>query len=90
VKGRPDLDKYGYPPDAQARSITGDCRVVVKVGADGRIREIASVTCDQPGVGFEEFIRRNAPREFRFEPAIRDGAPVESEFVFTHEFRLRG
>jgi hypothetical protein len=90
VKGRPDLDTYGYPPDAQARSITGDCRVVVKVDADGRIREFASVTCDQPGVGFEEFIRRNAPREFRFEPAIRDGAPVESEFVFTHEFRLRG
>lgn len=90
LKGRPDFNRYGYPEAAQKQLVEADCRVSLRVGADGKVATIASIDCTRKEVGFEDYLRRYVPREMRFRPAIRSGVAAETEVVFTHEFRLPG
>ena len=90
LKGRPDFNRYGYPDAAQKALAEGDCRVSLRVGADGKVASITSIDCTRTEVGFEDYLRRYIPREMRFKPAIRGGVEAASEVVFTHEFRLPG
>ncbi|MSP74321.1 MAG: hypothetical protein EXR76_19495 [Myxococcales bacterium] len=90
LKGRPDFNRYGYPDAAQKQLVEGDCRVSLRIDADGKVAATASIDCTRKDVGFEDYLRRYIPREMRFRPAIRGGIAAETEVVFTHEFRLPG
>ena len=90
VRLRTGIDQDApYPEDARERRIEADCRIRLVIDERGRVGEIASIECDETGLGFEESIREHIEREFRFHPAIEDGQPTEQRILWTHQFRLR-
>jgi len=64
-----------YPVEAARQGIAGKVMLLVTVAADGSVREVAVESATPPGVFDEASIE--AARQWRFEPAMKDGKPVE-------------
>jgi protein TonB len=76
-----------YPPAARARGIEGWVTFRFTVAADGRVKDVAIVAADPPNVWDSATIR--AVSNWRYQPAIRDGKPVEqSGLVVTYRYEL--
>ncbi len=75
-------------PSALLRSETeGSVTVRVRIATNGRVTAVELVRTDHPR--FFEATRRHALRHWRFEPATRDGRPVESWQQHTVLFQIR-
>jgi protein TonB len=65
-----------YPPAALAARYTGSVLVQLRVLKDGTVGEAKVVACSRPKVGFEEAATA-ALEQWRFEPALLDGQPID-------------
>ena len=76
-----------YPPQLLRIGVEGKTVVRVLVGVDGRVKQVAIIAADDPL--FADATERQALRKWRFRPATRDGAPVESWKQMTVRFEIR-
>lgn len=77
-----------YPPQLLRTGVEGKAVVKVLIGADGRVKQVAIVSADDPL--FADAAERQALRKWRFRPATRDGAAIESWKTMTVRFQIRG
>jgi protein TonB len=75
-----------YPVDAARKRQTGWVELQFVIGADGRVRDVAVAQSSPPRVFDREAVR--AMQQWTFEPALRDGQPVESRARRRIEFQL--
>lgn len=75
-----------YPGNELRLNREGVVKVRVRIGVDGRIKAVEPVS--SPGPAFFDATRRHAIARWRFQPATRDGIPVESWKVMTVRFRI--
>lgn len=76
-----------YPRDALRSGHQGTVVLRVLVGVDGRPLEV-SVESGSGYRALDEAARRHVLRHWRFQPAVRDGRPVQAIGVVPVEFRL--
>lgn len=65
-----------YPSEAIAAGISGKVVLRVLVGVDGSVKDVVVEQSEPAGVF--DAVTIDAARQWRFSPAIRDGAPAES------------
>jgi protein TonB len=75
-----------YPPTARLRRIEGELVAEFIVTADGAVRDVQIVDAQPPGI-FEQTALQTI-RRWRFEPGLRDGAPVDVRVRQKLTFRL--
>ena len=75
-----------YPADAQRRGIQGWVDLEFTVAADGSTRDVI-VTSAQPQDAFDK-AAIDAMRRWRFEPVMRNGAPVDQRARLRMQFTL--
>lgn len=76
-----------YPVAMRSANQPGGAIVRVVVGQDGRVREVALVRASHPDFGASAV---EAVRQWRFGPAQKEGAPVESQFNVAVAFEISG
>ncbi|HEV2567154.1 TonB family protein [Sphingomonas sp.] len=76
-----------YPPQLLRTGVEGKAVVRVLIGADGRVKQVAIISADDPL--FADATERQALRKWRFRPATRDGLAVESWKQMTVRFEIR-
>lgn len=76
-----------YPPQLLRTGIEGTAVVRVLVGTNGRVKQVAIISADDPLFG--DATERQALRKWRFKPATRDGVAVESWKQMTVRFEIR-
>jgi periplasmic protein TonB len=76
-----------YPPQLLRTNVEGRAVVRVLIGTDGRVKQVAIISADDPL--FADATERQALRKWRFKPATRDGQPVESWKQMTVRFEIR-
>jgi TonB family protein len=75
-----------YPKEAMDAGLAADVMLRLRVEADGSVSEAQVL---QPaGHGFDEAAVA-AARQFRFEPAQRDGKPIAARIPFRYSFTLK-
>jgi protein TonB len=77
--------KIPYPAEARRAGLAGKVVLLLTLDAAGRVKDARVL--EEPGAGLGEAAREGA-RAFRFEPARRGGAPVETRIRFTYTFVL--
>ena len=75
-----------YPPGLLSREVEGKAVVKVLIGIDGRVRQVVVLSATHPDFG--KATERQALREWRFNPATRDGVPVEDWQTLTVRFDI--
>lgn len=75
-----------YPPGKIRSEEEGVVIVRVRIGADGRVKEVQKV--GSPDEAFYRATAEQAMKRWRFVPATSDGAPVEEWRTMTVRFRL--
>jgi protein TonB len=83
VLGIPRID---YPPRALMDEVEGVVRLDVHLSAEGRVLSIDVLESPSPELAAAA---RAAVMGARFQPATRDGQPVESRFPYRYRFELR-
>ncbi len=78
-----------YPPAALKARFSGAVTLHVEVLSDGSVGSVEVIDSSSPNVGFEEAAVM-AVRRWRFEPATRDGVPVDAKIKFRLTFRGAG
>ena len=88
VKPKPigGMQDAPYPELYKAQGIEADVTVRVRIDVTGRVIE-AEVVAPAPQPEFNRNAKETAAKQ-RFEPATRDGAPIEWTLTFTYRFRL--
>ena len=76
-----------YPSQLLRMGVEGKAVVRVLIGADGRVKQVAVISADDPL--FAEATERQALRKWRFKPPTRDGAPIETWKQMTVRFEIR-
>ncbi|HEY5807774.1 MAG TPA: TonB family protein [Povalibacter sp.] len=76
-----------YPPDARRREIEGWVELEFVVATDGSVDEVI-VRNSQPAGTFDR-AATDAIRRWRFEPVLRDGAPVAQRAQLRMQFSLK-
>lgn len=76
-----------YPEDARRREIEGTLKLMLRIDALGRVRDVEVVEAEHPGVFDEAAIE--AFRNARFQPAMKDGRPVRYQAYVRVVFRLK-
>jgi protein TonB len=76
-----------YPPQLLRTGVEGKAVIKVLIGTDGRVKQVAIVSADDPL--FADASERQALRRWRFKPATRDGVPVETWKEMTVRFEIR-
>ena len=76
-----------YPSQLLRTGVEGKAVVRVLIGTDGRVKQVAIISADDPLFG--DATERQALRKWRFRPATRDGAAVESWKQMTVRFEIR-
>lgn len=76
-----------YPVSRIRDGIEGRCPVTVTIAPSGRVSDVASNGCDDEA--FFAATQRQALRHWRFQPATRDGVPVQSTQSLTVTFEIR-
>ena len=77
--------KASYPPMALRMGLEADVELKIQVDAEGKVTKVEIVK--SADMGFEEEALK-AVRQFRFEPARKDGEKISSEFTYIYRFRL--
>lgn len=77
--------KASYPPMALRMGLEADVTLKVSVDKEGKVTRVE--IAKSAGMGFDEEALK-AVKQFRFEPARRDGENVASEFTYIYRFRL--
>ena len=75
-----------YPPGLIRQEIEGVAVVRVLVGSDGRVKDVTLIRTDHPD--FFAATQRQALGKWRFLPAMRDGAAIESWREMTVRFEI--
>ena len=75
-----------FPQDARLEGIEGWVRFTYTIGRDGNVSDVHIID-SQPRYVFEQAVKR-AVRQWRFEPILQDGVPVERDVTQTIEFAL--
>lgn len=75
-----------YPPGLQREQIQGVVEVRVLVGPDGRVKQVQMISATHPG--FFKATEQQALRRWRFDPATKDGVPIEGWRTMTVRFNL--
>lgn len=75
-----------YPSGLLRLDIEGNVSVRVLVGTDGRAKDIELISSPHPE--FWETTRKHALRKWRFQPATRDGTPIESWISLKVRFEI--
>jgi TonB family protein len=78
--------KPRYPDARRAAGVEADVLLIVSLDAAGRVLSVS--VGRSSGDGAFDASAREAAREERFSPALRDGVPVPTTFTFTTHFRL--
>lgn len=78
----------GYPQLAYRRRLAGWVELRFTVGADGRVVDTEVIRADPPRMFDREATR--AVEQWLFEPAMRDGVPVQSTLSRRIEFKYPG
>lgn len=78
-----------YPPAALDARMEGVVVVELVVRKDGTVGDGKVLTCNHPAIGFEEAALA-ATKQWRFEPALKEGLPIEYTSSFRVNFRLAG
>ncbi len=78
-----------YPPAAEEARFEGTVYLELIVKADGSVDDVRVIECTHPKLGFEE-ASIEAVKQWRFEPAILDGEPVDYTMQFNLHFRSAG
>ena len=77
-----------YPRIAAIAGLDGVVRVQARIGTNGEVLEIVAVDATPQARGFEQ-AAADAIRNWRFTPAVLDGAPVEVLMPLVVEFQHR-
>ncbi len=77
--------RASYPPMALRMGLEADVTLKVYVDQEGKVTRVE--LAKSAGMGFDEEAVR-AVKQFRFEPARKDGVNVISEFTYIYRFRL--
>lgn len=77
--------RANYPPMALRMGIEADVILKIQVDTEGKVTKIE--IAKSAGMGFDEEALK-AVRQFRFEPAQKDGKNVASELTYIYRFRL--
>ena len=75
-----------YPPQLLRTGIEGKAVVRVLIGTDGRVKQVAIISADDPL--FADATERQALRKWRFRPATRDGQATEAWKQMTVKFEI--
>jgi TonB family protein len=78
-----------YPVWAQKQALSANVWVKARVNADGTVGEVIILSCDNPGVGFEESATRAALKS-RFLPATSNGINFAVWVVYPVRFIFSG
>jgi periplasmic protein TonB len=81
-----DVLQPEYPPGLIRQEVEGSVTLRVLIGTDGRVKAVEAVRFDDEA--FLKVTRVQALRKWRFLPATRDGAPVESWREMTVRFQI--
>ena len=81
-----DRFQPAYPPSEQREGRDGQVVVRVLVGADGRVKAVERISATSDA--FFTATRRQALSQWRFRPATRDGAAIESWYRMSVTFVL--
>ena len=73
-----------YPPLAQQARISGDVKLSVTTGMDGRVTSVDLIS----GPGSLSLSAMDAVKQWVFSPALQNGAPVPARFQVVVPFRL--
>jgi protein TonB len=76
-----------YPSQLLRMGVEGKAVVRVLIGTDGRVKQVAVISADDPL--FAEATERQALKKWRFKPGTRDGVPVETWKQMTVRFEIR-
>jgi TonB family protein len=74
-----------YPPDAQSRGIHGDVVLRAVISVQGTVLSLTSISTPDPQLA-EAVIK--AVREWRYQPSLLNGEPVETVTTITVNFEL--
>ncbi|MEI9850246.1 MAG: energy transducer TonB [Sphingomonas sp.] len=77
-----------YPPPEIRSGREGKVTVRVRIGTDGRVKEVQQVQATS--AAFFEATRKQALAKWRFKPATRGGVPEESWRTMNLRFELTG
>jgi TonB family protein len=80
-----EREKPVYPKEAKKLKIAGKVALEVVVQRDGTVGDLGLVWACPQGYGLEE-AAADTVRQWRFEPAVRDGEPVDASTVVLVEF----
>ena len=75
-----------YPASRQREGVEGNCQVSVTIAPNGRVTAVRALACADDA--FYAATERQALRNWRFEPATRDGVRVESTLTQNVVFRI--
>ena len=78
--------KPPYPATLHSQGIEGDVPVLVTIDASGKVTKV-KILKESPYPEFNEAARAYALSD-EFEPATRDGVPMETTLTYTVKFRL--
>ncbi|NNM78344.1 TonB family protein [Sphingomonas sp. ID1715] len=76
-----------YPSQLLRTGVEGKAVVRVLIGTDGRVKQVAIISADDPL--FADATERQALRKWRFRPATRDGVAIESWKQMTVRFEIK-
>jgi TonB family protein len=78
--------RANYPPMALRAGLESNVTLRIEVDGDGQVTQAEIIKSG--GAGFDEEALK-AVKQFRFEPAHRDGQNVPAEFTYIYRFRLQ-
>jgi len=78
--------KPAYPAAARRQGLTGRVVLRVQVNAEGTVSDLRVESADPAGVFETQAVE--AVRQWRFRPAVRQGAPVAVWFLLPIRFAL--
>lgn len=81
VKARSQISPF-YPATARLTHAEAVVTVAATVETNGKVSHVEVVSCDQPGMGFEDSVA-GAVRHWKFTPSTRDGQAVASTTFLT-------
>lgn len=79
------LPRIPYPPESRRAGVEGQVLLLLRIDARGAVTAVRVLDAPAPDLAAAA---AEGARRFRFDPALRDGRPVEAEIRFTYTFLL--
>lgn len=80
--------KPKYPKRARKKGVKGNVILQAIIQENGSVRDVEVLRCNQEKFGFEEAAIA-AVKKWRYEPATRNGVPVDVYFAVFVEFKYK-